>query len=381
MVKDEPMMEQIDILKKGRSGHMNIQLKWFYRLGFLLLLFIVVYIFIKLKLIWAPILKIIMLIIEPFIISAFITYLLHPIVKKLQENYFPRWLAILIIYLLFFGGVGLAIYKGIPAFVHQIRELADNIPSFVQQYRNWIHLIQEQTSTWPEGVQEKIDLWIDEGEERLESILSNVIDWFVQLLNSLVLIALIPFIVFYMLKDFDQMKKALWYITPKKWRKSGIKFLRDLDHSLGGYIRGQIFVCAAIGTCSAVLYWLIDMKYPLLLGFIAGVTNIIPYFGPFIGMVPVVIIAATISAKMVIYSILIGLGLQFLESHILSPFIMGKSLKLHPLLIMLALFAGGEAGGIIGLIFAVPFLVILKVTIVHAKNSFSKSQQMKENQL
>lgn len=352
---------------------MNIQLKWFYRLGFLLLLFIVVYIFIKLKLIWAPVVTLIAIICKPFIISAFITYLLHPVVEKLHENYFPRWLAILIIYFLFFGGVGVAIYKGIPAFVHQIRDLAENIPSFVNQYRYWIYLVQEQTSSWPEAVQEKIDLWIDIAEERVETLLTNVLNWFVQLLNSFFAIALIPFIVFYMLKDIEQIKKAVWYITPKRWRKSGVKFLCDLDHSLGGYIRGQVLVCVILGSCSALLYWLIDMKYPLLLGFIAGVTNIIPYFGPFIGMVPVVVIAATISVKMVIYSVLIGFGLQFVEAHILSPFIMGKSLKLHPLLIMLALFAGGEVGGMLGLIFAVPILVIVKVSIVHGKNIFSKA--------
>ena len=77
-------------------------------------------------------------------------------------------------------------------------------------------------------------------------------------------------------------------------------FLRDVDKSLGSYIRGQIFVCVVIGSLSAILFWIFDMKYPLLLGLIIGITNVIPYFGPVIGAIPAVIIASTMSVKMII---------------------------------------------------------------------------------
>lgn len=88
-------------------------------------------------------------------------------------------------------------------------------------------------------------------------------------------------------------------MTPKKWRKQGRAFVRDVDASLGGYIRGQIIVCAVIGLISSLLFWVVGMQYPLLLGAIIGITNVIPYFGPIIGAIPAVIIAATISVKMV----------------------------------------------------------------------------------
>lgn len=357
---------------------MDIRLKWFYRLGFILLLFIVIYVFLKLKPIWFPIIQIIGIVILPFLIAAFITYLLHPIIERLYESDLPRWLSILIIYLVFFGGLAFALYKGIPAFVVQVRDLAENIPSFTNQYRSWIATIQEQTATLPDGVQDKVYEGIAAGEKALDQLLSRVLDALKGFLNSALLIAIIPFITFYMLKDIDLMKKAAWYLTPRKWRTNGQQFLRDVDKSLGGYVRGQLLVGTLIGTISALLFWLVKMKYPLLLGFIVGVTNVIPYFGPIIALVPILIIAATMSLKMVITAVIIVAVLQFLEGNILSPLVVGKSLHMHPLLIMFALLAGGEMGGIVGLIVAVPVLAIVKVSIIHARNNFAKQKTRSE---
>lgn len=357
---------------------MDIRLKWYYRFGFLLLVFIVIYVFLKLKPVWLPIIQTILIILSPFIISGFITYLLHPIVEKLHKNLLPRWAAILIIYLLFFGGVGFAVYKGIPAFIMQLKDLVENAPHFTNQYRIWVTSIQDHTSAWPEGFQEKIDEGIDAAEEALNQLLTKIVDFLIGILNSILIIALIPFITFYMLKDIDLIKKALWYLTPRKWRAGGLQFLRDVDKSLGGYIRGQLLVGAAIGSIAALLFWLFDMKYPLLLGFIVGATNIIPYFGPIIALIPTLILAATISLKMVITSFIIIMVLQFTEGNILSPLIVGKSLHMHPLMIMLALLAGGEAGGVFGMILAVPILAILKVSILHARNHLIRSRQIKD---
>jgi predicted PurR-regulated permease PerM len=354
---------------------MNIQMKWFYRLGFLLLLFVVTYFFLKINMVWQPIFNIIFTVLFPFLVAGLITYLLHPLVEKIHEMGIHRGLAVVIIYSLFFGGIGFALYKGIPVFVKQIRDLAENLPYFANQYRYWLESIQDQTSRWPMGLHERIEDGIVGFEKRLETLLSTVLTSMVNILNSLFVIAIIPFIAFYMLKDINVLKKAAWYLTPRKWRQQGILFLRDVNSSLGSYIRGQLLVCVLIGTISAILFWVVKMNYPLLLGFIIGVTNVIPYFGPVIGAIPAVIIAATISVKMVIFVVIIIFALQFLEGNILSPLIVGKSLHMHPLMIMFALLAGGEVAGVIGLILAVPILAILKVAIIHARNHFIKKNE------
>ncbi|MFD2446164.1 AI-2E family transporter [Bacillus sp. CGMCC 1.16607] len=354
---------------------MDIRMKWYYRLGFLLLLFVVTYVFLKIELIWLPILKVVFTVLFPFIVAALITYLLHPLVEKIHSMGIHRGIAVVIIYTLFFGGVGVAFYKGIPVFIKQIKDLAENLPVFADQYRNWLQSIQAQTSEWPMGLHERIEDGIVSFEKRLETLLSTVLKSMMNIINSIFVIAIIPFISFYMLKDIDQLKKATWYLTPRKWRRQGILFLKDVNESLGSYIRGQLIVCVIIGAVSALFFWIIQMKYPLLLGFIIGVTNVIPYFGPVIGAIPAVIIAATISVKMVIFVVIIILVLQFLEGNILSPLIVGKSLHMHPLMIMFALLAGGEVSGIVGLILAVPILAIIKVAILHARNHFMKKNE------
>ncbi|PFP25533.1 AI-2E family transporter [Bacillus sp. AFS073361] len=349
---------------------MEIRMKWYYRIGFLLLLLIAIYVFLKIRFVWLPILRVVILIILPFAIGAFITYLLHPIVEKLHQKGLHRGLAIFLIYILFFGGLGFCVYKGVPAIIDQIKDLSESAPVLAEQYRGWITTLQSHTREWPDGLQTRMDEGIDALEKKLDSLLTVIVNILIKFLNSALIMMIIPFIAFYMLKDFPLIKRAIWYITPKQWRRKGTLFLKDVDESLGSYIRGQLLVCIIIGSVSALLFWLFHLKYPLILGLIVGITNVIPYFGPIIGAVPAVIIAATSSVKLVLITLVIVFGLQFLEGNILSPLIVGKSLHMHPLIIMAALTAGGEIGGILGLILAVPVLVVIKVAIIHAKNHF-----------
>lgn len=353
----------------------DIRMKWYYRIGFLLLLLVAIYVFLKISFIWLPIVKVTAIVLLPFIIGGFITYLLHPVVEKLHEKGIHRGLAIFLIYSLFFGGLALSMYKGIPAFISQLKDFAESAPIFAEQYRGWIDNIQSHTAKWPDGIQGKMNDGIDAFESKLDTLLTLLIGLLLKFLNSALVIMLIPFIAFYMLKDFPLIKRNIWHLMPRKWQKSGIQFIRDVDESLGNYIRGQLLICTIIGGVAALLFWIFHLKYPLLLGLIIGITNVIPYFGPIIGAVPAIIISATISVKLVIITVVIIFILQFLEGNILSPYIVGKSLHMHPLMIMLALTAGGEIGGIIGLILAVPILVVLKVSFIHGRGYFINGKQ------
>ncbi|WP_214480392.1 AI-2E family transporter [Bacillus sp. SM2101] len=345
----------------------DIRLVWIYRLLLFLLMFVLLYVFMKLAPIWKPTLKMIAIVITPFVIAAFITYLLHPIIEKIHHHGVPRSIAILLIYTLFFGGVGFGLYKGVPIIIEQLKDLSENVPIFMETYRDWIEEIRDQTSHWPNGFHDRIEEGLQSIEKESALLVTKLLNSMKRLLNYIILIAIIPFLVFYMLKDYPDINKAIWYITPKKFRTPGKEFLKGVDESLGNYIRGQLFVCFAIGIIATIGFWLIKMKYPLLLGSIIGVTNIIPYFGPIIGLIPAVIIAATISMKMVLFVSGLVLVLQFIEGNVLSPLIVGKSLHMHPIVIMFALLVGGEIAGVLGLIVAVPFLAIVKVTILHAK--------------
>ncbi|QQZ10771.1 AI-2E family transporter [Heyndrickxia vini] len=344
---------------------------WLLNLGILLLLMIILYFFLLLKPFWMPILKIFLSAFIPLFIAAFFTYLLHPLVEKLHELGIHRGLATFLIYIVFFGGIGYMIYLGIPILIEQIKDLSDHIPEFANQYRTWVENLHDSTSRWPDGIQDQIEQRINKFEAWLSGFLSKAINSLMKIVNFIFILAIIPFLSFYLLKDIEKVKQTAWYFTPKRWRNQAKLMVKDADESIGGYIRGQLLVCLLVGTISTIAFWLIDIKYPVLLGLIVGITDIIPYFGPIIGAVPVAIIAATMSVKYLIYVLIIIVVLQFLEGNILSPLIVGKSLHMHPLFIILALTIGGEIGGVVGLIIAVPSLAILKVILIHVKNHIS----------
>lgn len=366
-------------IEKKVVAFVKLSMKWFYRLGFIVLLFFVLFLFFKLKPIWLPVVSISIKTVIPFAIAAFISYLLHPLVEKLHKKGLYRSASILLIYLLFFGGVGFAMYKGIPIIIEELEDLIQNTPQFAEKYKGFLEVINQKTSNWPLVYREKIHETILFFEGKVEGLLSKTMGFLVKILDFIIVFAIVPLIAFYYLKDWNQIKKAAWYITPAAIRKQAVAFLKDVELSLGNYIRGQLIVCVVIGILSALLLWLIKVKYSLLLGIIIGITNVIPYFGPVIGAIPAIIIAAATSTKQVIWVAVIIFGLQFLEGNILSPLIVGKSLHMHPLLIMLSLFIGGEVGGVVGLILAVPILAIIKVAIIHAKVHFMKERQEKRN--
>ncbi|ENQ3104121.1 AI-2E family transporter [Bacillus cereus] len=353
-------MEEVFLLK-------NLKIIWIYRLGLLLLIFLCLLVFLKIKPLWAPILFVLKVAVTPFFIACFIAYLLHPLIEKLHEKGVPRTLAILLIYILFFGGLGYGVYKGTPAIITQLQEMNEQFPQFVNMYETWTDGVREQTENFPEFVNEKVKQIFAGIEGKIQALLNKVMSTARGILDSLLIIFLIPFIVFYILKDYGEFYHIFWKIVPEKWRKDGQQLAKEIDKSLGNYIRGQLFVCLILGGVSALAFWFIGMKYPLLLGIIVGVTDIIPYFGPILGAIPTLMIAATVSTNLVIKAGIALAILQFVESNILSPYIVGRSLRMHPVVIMLALLIGGEVGGLVGLLLSVPLLAILRTIIVHAK--------------
>ncbi len=354
-------------------GFMNM--KWLYRLGFILLLFVVSFVFLKLKPVWMPVLSIVGKVLIPFITAAFVGYLLYPIVENLHKRGVPRSVCIIAIYSLFFGGLAVAFYKGIPIMVAEVNGLLQSTPEITGRYEHFLNIIEERTNGLPEQITERIGEGIVFFEEKAEGFLVAVLTHLVNVFDYIVIFAIIPLIAFYYIKDWKQIKKAAWYITPPSIRKQGISFMKDLEQSLGSYIRGQLLVCAIIGILSAGLLWMLQVKYSLLLGLFIGITNVIPYFGPIIGMIPAVIVAAASDGGQVLWVVIIVFGLQFLEGNVLSPMIIGKSLHMHPLLIMLSLYVGGEIGGVLGLVLAVPVLSIIRVSIMHAKAHFIRERQ------
>jgi predicted PurR-regulated permease PerM len=141
--------------------------------------------------------------------------------------------------------------------------------------------------------------------------------------------------------------------------------MKDIDQALGNYIRGQFLVCLIVGILAYIGYWIIGMPYPLLLASVVAVFNIIPYLGPFFGAAPAILMAFMVSWKMVLFVVIVNTICQILEGNVISPQVVGRTLHMHPLLIIFALLVGGEIAGVIGLILAVPLFAVMKVILQH----------------
>src|SRR5690606_11755099 len=153
------------------------------------------------------------------------------------------------------------------------------------------------------------------------------------------------------------------------------RMLLDIDRALGQYIRGQLIVAVIVGALAYLGYWLIGMPYALLLAGIVSIFNIVPYIGPFFGAAPAILMAATVSWKMVLYVVIVNTIVQILEGNVVSPQVVGRTLHMHPLSIILALLIGGELAGIVGLILAVPCLAVLKVILQHVRQYYLRRKR------
>lgn len=140
-----------------------------------------------------------------------------------------------------------------------------------------------------------------------------------------------------------------------------------MDISLGNYIRGQLIVCLFVSITSLLLFRFLNIEYALLLAIVMGITNIIPYFGPILGAIPVTLVTYTTSGeiKLVIFVIIGIFVMQIIEGNLISPYIVGKSVRIHPVAIIFALLLGSQLFGIPGMILAVPVLTILRVVFTH----------------
>lgn len=339
--------------------------KFIYWLIVFIFIFLFMFLLVKLFPIYGTVFSFIWKLLSPFIIASFIAYLLYPITKKLNSYNIQNPYAILLIYFVFFGSTAYLIYRLYPAILIQLKDLNEHIPELITMYERIVANIYESTSFLPEAVHDQIDQLIITLERSLENVVAKLLSGFTKIIDLIFIVTIIPVLVFYFLKDHDQIKHFIKLMIPKKNHSQVSKLFHSIDERLGHYIRGQLLVSLFVAFTSLIIFHLLDIKYALLLSIIMGITNIIPYFGPIIGAVPVIAITITVSTKLVLIVILAIVIVQIIESNFLSPYIVGKSINIHPVTIIFALLLGGQLGGVIGMLLAVPTLTILKEVITH----------------
>ena len=287
------------------------------------------------------------------------SYMLKPMHIYLIHKGINKRLSAMIMLSVFVLIFVLSVAMVVPKVVNESYRFA-KIITYVQEY---VEEIQGKTNSISSNPNFKV--FVDKVGEKLNNIAIEVLEKCITVLQRLgeniVLYLTAPMIIYYFLCEGDKIKNKLLIIFAGKQRKVISHILSDLDKVLSKYILSQIILCVLVGILTYISLKLLNVEFAFILSIINGVLNIIPYFGAPIGIILtfiVSIISSDVNWILVIVSLII---VQNIESNLISPFLIGKSIHMHPLLVMLLLIIGEELIGIIGIIIAIPIGVILKM--------------------
>jgi len=206
-----------------------------------------------------------------------------------------------------------------------------------------------------------IDTIYNKANVQILLIFNKIFDVIMGLSENILTYMVAPLIIYYFLSDSENMINKTLIVFPPESRNVIKKIIEDIDKVLGRYIVSQLILCGIITIATFFILIFMKIDFPLILSLINGIFNIIPYFGPIFGVIPIILIALLDSPKIALYTALWLFLLQQIEGSILSPKIIGESISMHPLTVILLLMIGGKVGGILGMILAVPLGVVIKV--------------------
>ena len=342
--------------------------------GILLSILIVRY-FMDIKAIFSPVLIIGTTIFIPLLLGGVLFYVTEPIQRFLEKRKFPRWASILSIVIGFIAVVWIFVAIIAPPVTEQVNKLVKNTPTIVAEISTVADLALRQKSELPPNIEESIDSAI----ESLESIAVGFGKWTVQFIQSLFqamfLLVLVPFFFIFMLKDHERFAPFIYGFFTGKKREWVRKTLHDIDTVLRAYIQGQFLISFLLAILLFIGYKIIGLDYALLLVIFALFMNLIPFIGPWIAVVPALIIAFVQDPKLVILVGIVTLIAQQTDSNFITPNVMGKTLEIHPLTVITIILAAGNIAGFLGIIIAIPTYAVGKAIV---KNVYAARQEIRE---
>lgn len=308
-------------------------------------------------------------IISPLFIGMLIAWILNPLVTWFQKQGLKRILATLLVYFVIFGSSTLLLMTLIPTFYSQIVELTTSFQSTLDSIKSWADSLFENLNKInginameiKESIFDEITILFSKYVESIPEIaitaVSSVISGLGTFLVSIVM-------AFFFLVGFENMGSLVGFL-PKKTQDTTKELLIEVDVASRSFLVGSIIDCIFIFIISSIGMYFVGLKAPLMFGLFCGITNIIPYIGPYIGGAPAVLVAFTQSTTTGFLTLLVIGVIQMLEGNILQPMILSKTTKLHPVSIMLGLLVFGYYFGIAGMILSTPLMAAVKAIVLY----------------
>ena len=329
-------------------------------------------------------LKDLLIVISPVFIGLLIAWLCDPIVKFLQSKKLPRFAGCIIVYLFLIGIIFMFLYLFLPTFVRQIGDFAGTIPDILADLKVFGNRFFDTFATDgidAKAIQTQVYTTIENFALGLTTNLPNtIINITKSIISSSVSFVLGLMIGFYMLFDFDKINSTVLSHMPLKWKDNYAELTTRINTSLRNYVQGVFLVMFLVFITQSIGLTLAGLEAPLLFAVFCAVTDIIPYFGPYIGAIPAVLVGFTISPSVGIFCIISIVIVQLLENNFYQPLIMGHTMQLHPVIIIISLLIFQHFFGIIGMVVATPVVACLKVIFmfidekIHFMDLFNKKE-------
>ncbi len=316
----------------------------------------------------------------PFLIAGIIAYALQPIVGRVESKYIPRWVGAMFLTVFVVSVISILLTYTAPLVYAQLMKLIVQIPEYIQKLQtllqsglnNFSHKIPIEYS---EQFQDSLSASAKELVVWLITTTQNIFKSSFNVIHYITMVLFVPILVFYLMKDWPKLLDTLVRYLPPHNKKSILSQMREIDRTLASFARGQALVCLILSAYYSLFLHIVGVDFGALIGGLTGVLAFVPYVGAILGFTTSGIIALLQTspwlwgdqgsfALLAAVTMLFAVG-QFLEGVILSPNIVGRSLRLHPLWIMFALFFGGYLFGFGGVLVATPFAGAMGVIIRH----------------
>lgn len=329
-----------------------------------------------------PLVGILTALFMPLLIAGFLYYLMNPIVRFLEKIRVKRLIGIAVMMVILIGLIVIGVLLGIPMLIEQTSNLISGIPEFINILETYALRLAEEpwmTQVNIESVLSNFEIWLSNiTGEFLRTIVSGA-GSVIQAFTDVAFMAItIPVILFYMLHDGHKFLPFVVDHIPSKYKRNVRDMLVQTDATISSYISGKGMASLIVGVLLFILYTISGFSPAFLLSVFAGITNFIPYVGPFIGAVPAVIVGLIESPARGLLAALFVLIVQQGDSNFFTPFFVGKSLSIHPLTVILILLASANIAGLIGMLIGVPVFAIIKTITYYIVRIVKEHKQSKK---
>ncbi|HEX4979404.1 MAG TPA: AI-2E family transporter [Acidimicrobiales bacterium] len=308
----------------------------------------------------------------PLVLAGAIVFLLNPVVTALQRRGLPRAAGAAVSYLLVVSFVALTGVGLYPLMVDQIEELRDEWPEIRSDIEGYVDDVAELSEgTFLEFSRQDIEDAFDDDGSTFEEQLDRATEIGTEVFHVLLILVLGPIIAFYLLVDLPHLRRVATDLVPESARDEVLVVARRLNRAIGGFFRGQLMVALIVGVLCSVGLAIIGLQFWFLVGMIAGLFNLVPLIGPWVGGVPGVTIALTTGTPLkAVLVVVIMVVVQQVDNHLITPYVMQRAVQLHPAVVILALTAGGNLAGFAGLLLAVPAAAVIKILASHLWHTY-----------